>query len=79
MSPTQTITGFCSAVSIPKDQHCRRRLVAVFGELLLRLLVHLGVLLGIDQMSPCRLLALVVCRTLDLSPLLESTRGWSVV
>jgi hypothetical protein len=52
---------------------CANDLVSVFGELLLDLVVDLGRLLGLSQLPPCRLLALVVCGTLDLSPLLEST------
>jgi len=47
------------------------RLVAELGKLRSGLLVDLGVLLRIRKLSPCSLLPLVVCGTLDLSPLLE--------
>lgn len=49
----------------------RESLVAEGLELLLRLRVHAGVLLGIGQLLARRLLALVVGLALDLSPLLE--------
>ena len=49
-----------------------KHLVAVLLELLLGLVVHVGVLLGIDELAGERLLALVVGSTLDFSPLLES-------
>jgi hypothetical protein len=47
-------------------------LVAEGGELLLGLAVHLGRLLGLRHLPPGRLLALVVCRALDLPALLET-------
>lgn len=53
-------------------------LVAVRSELLLGLVIDLGGLLGLGQLPPCCLLALVVCSTLDLSSLLESVATKSV-
>ena len=47
-------------------------LVAVFGELALHLLINIRALLSFCQVSPCRLLALVVSVALDLPPLLKS-------
>jgi len=47
-------------------------LVSVLGQLLLDLLIHVGGLLCLGELSPGSLLSLVVCGTLDLSPLLES-------
>ena len=46
-------------------------LVSELGELLLGLVVDLGVLLRLRQLPPHSLLPLVVCGTLDFSPLLE--------
>lgn len=50
----------------------RACLVAVLSQLRLGLLVNLGTLLSIRQLSAGDLLALVVCSSLDLSSLLES-------
>lgn len=64
---------------MPIPEKCRRttrdngsELVAEGLEGLCRLAVHLGVLLGIRQLSLRQLLALVVCCTLGLAALLQS-------
>lgn len=49
-----------------------QHLVSVLGQLRLGLLVDLGALLSLGKVSPCSLLALVVCGTLDFPPLLKS-------
>lgn len=68
---------FSDAISNPSCCPCQRqhnnRLVSVLGELCLGLLVDLGALLGIGQLSPGGLLPLVVGSTLDFTSLLEST------
>lgn len=48
------------------------RLVSQLGQLALDLVVNLGGLLGLGELSSDGLLALVVCRTLNLASLLES-------
>jgi len=53
-------------------QSNHNRLVTVLGELSLGLLVDLGALLGVRQLSPGGLLPLVVGGTLDFTSLLES-------
>ncbi len=50
-------------------------LITVFRKLLLRLGVDLRRLLGVRDMLAHNLLALIVCRALDLSPLLEPVAG----
>lgn len=47
-------------------------LITVSSELSLGGIGNLGSALGLDELSPGSLLALVVCGALDLSPLLES-------
>ena len=48
------------------------RLVSQLGQLALDLVVNLSGLLGLGELSSDGLLALVVCRTLNLASLLES-------
>lgn len=50
-----------------------RYLVSVLSKLALGLVSNGGRLLGMDQLAPGGLLALVVCSTLNLSPLLKSS------
>ena len=50
----------------------RNRLVSQLGQLALDLVVNLGGLLGLGELSSDGLLALVVCRTLNLASLLKS-------
>jgi hypothetical protein len=66
-------------ISRTKSQPARRFekltpvcLVAELSQLLLGLVVNLRALLGIDELSSCGLLALVVCSTLNFSSLLKS-------
>jgi hypothetical protein len=51
-----------------------RLLIPVLRKLRLGFLIHLGLLLRIQQLLLCNALTLVVRRTLDLPPLLEPTR-----
>ena len=66
-----TPTRFASSAPAGSYSATSRYLVSVLGKLLLDLVVHLGGLLGLGQVPPCSLLALVVCLTLDLPSLLE--------
>ena len=47
-------------------------LVAKVGELGLDFVIHAGIPLRFRQLSPCRLLPLIIRSTLDFSPLLQS-------
>ena len=58
--------------SNPSSTSNRKKLVPILRELRFGLLVNFGVLLCLRELSSRRLLSLIVCSPLDLSPLLQS-------
>jgi hypothetical protein len=74
-----TASQFLHIVPHTTNNNNHTCLVAQLSQLSLDLVVNLGSLLGLSELSSDGLLALVVCSTLDLPPLLESIANRLVI